>query len=75
MKRNVLVCFEEDNVLLFNVESLTCEQITQWAEKVCGNEVVDCFDIQDNELQYYIIDDRIKITQEKESLILKQIGL
>lgn len=75
MKRNVLVCFEEDNVLLFNVESLTCEQITQWAKKVCGNEVVDCFDIQDNELQYYIIDERIKITQEKESLILKQIGL
>ena len=75
MKRNVLVCFEDDNVLLFDVESLTCEQITEWAEKTCGNEVIDCFDIQDEELQYYIIDDRIPLTKERESLILKQIGL
>lgn len=75
MKRNVLVCFEDDNVLLFDVESLTCEQITEWVEKTCGNEVIDCFDIQEEELQYYIIDDRIPLTKERESLILKQIEL
>lgn len=75
MKRNVLVELPIENILFYDVESLTNEQIVKWVENYCNEEVIDCYDIKSKEIEYFIIDNRIQITQERESLILKQIEL
>ena len=75
MKRNVLVELPVENILFYDVESLTNEQIVKWVENYCNEEVIDCYDIKQKEIEYFIIDNRIQITQERESLILKQIEL
>lgn len=75
MKRNVLVELPVENILFYDVESLTNEQIVKWVKNYCNEEVIDCYDIKQKEIEYFIIDNRIQITQERESLILKQIEL
>lgn len=75
MKRNVLVELPVENILFYDVKSLTNEQIAKWVENYCNEEVIDCYDIKSKEIEYFIIDNRIQITQERECLILKQIEL
>ena len=68
--KNIFISFEDGDSTLIYTENLTVEECEKFANKVSGSPVVDCYEIPDNDLQYYIIGGRIWIdTPEKENKV------
>lgn len=63
MKRNVLICAEE-NILIYDT-GLTDKEIKIWA-KITGINPHDIFAITQDDLQYYCIDGRIWMSESKD---------
>lgn len=71
MKRNVLICAEE-NILIYDTE-LTDKEIKIWA-KITGINPHDIFTITQNDLQYYCIDGRIWMNESKDKDVRELIN-
>lgn len=63
MKRDVLMC-ADDNLLIYDT-TLSDKEITDWA-KIAGLEPHDIFPVTIEELQFYIIDDRMQMSEKKD---------
>ena len=53
-----------DNVLVYASDKITPEILMKGLEKK-GFFMSDCYEIQDDELQYYIIDDRLTLIADQ----------
>lgn len=75
MERNVMICFEYDNVCIRANEKLTNDQLKKLAIKSVGEEPKDIYEVKDEELQYYVIDGRCDYTSDSQvEKVLKYIG-
>lgn len=65
--KNIFVSFEDgDNLLLHVIDDVTVDECRSFAERASLKAVVDVYEIKDEEIQYYIIDNRFWIdTSEK----------
>lgn len=52
-----------DNVLVYAPDHITPEMLMKGLEKR-GFYMSDCYEIQDDEIQYYIIDDRLTLSAD-----------
>ena len=66
MKRNVLMCAEE-NLLIYDT-TLSDDEIIKWA-KIAGYDTHDVFTVTDKELQFYVIDDRIQMSEKQDEKV------
>lgn len=57
--KNIFISFENGENLLMYTETLTTEECQKFAVKYAGSEVIDCYPIEDNDIQFYCIDGRI----------------
>lgn len=63
--KNIIIKLASDENILVYANGLTVEECQKFAE-ACGCEVADAYEIRQNEIQYYIIDERLSIdTPEK----------
>ena len=73
--KNVFISFESGNSLLIYTENLTTEECEKIINKATDEVIVDCYEIADNDVQFYCIDERIWIdTPEKESKVRAMIN-
>lgn len=72
MKRDVLMC-ADDNLLIYDT-TLTDKEIEIWA-KIAGLEPHDIFSVTLEELQYYVIDERMQMSESKDSDVRKLLTL
>lgn len=68
--KNIFISFENGESVLIYTETLTTEECEKFANKAAGSKVIDCYPIQDNEIQFYCIDGRVWAdTPEKENKV------
>ena len=73
--KNVFISFESGNNLLIYTENLTTEECEKIINKATDEVIVDCYEIADNDIQFYCIDERIWIdTPEKENKLRAMIN-
>ena len=60
--------------MLIHTHNLSVEECEKFSRKVCHSEVIDAYEIADDELQYYCIDDRIIIKVEQEEKVRRIIS-
>ena len=56
--KNIFISFENGENILIYTETLTIEECEKWCNKAVG-EVIDCYPIEDDEIQYYHLDGRV----------------
>lgn len=57
-----------DNVLVYCPDQITPEIMMKGLEKR-GFFMSDCYEVKDDELQYYIIDDRLTLTADQARIL------
>lgn len=72
--RNVFISFENGENVLIHTQNLSVVSCKEFARKVCRNKVIDAYEITDDKVQYYCIDDRIVLTVEQEEKVRRIIS-
>lgn len=72
--RNVFISFENGENVLIHTQNLSVEECEKFARKACRSEVIDAYEIADNELQYYCIDEQIVLTVGQEEKVRRIIS-
>ena len=68
--KNIFISLENGENVLIYTETLTTEECQKFADKTTGAKVIDCYPIEDNEIQLYCLDGRIWAdTPEKEAKV------
>jgi hypothetical protein len=68
--KNIFISLENGADVLFYTNTLTIEDCQKFAEKTTGYKVIDCYLIEDNEIQFYCLDGRVWAdTPEKENKV------
>ena len=68
--KNIFISFESGDSTLIYTENLSVEECGKFANKASGDVVIDCYEIADNDIQYYCINGRVWIdTPEKEDKV------
>lgn len=73
---NIMVDFENGDNVLFYVETesgIDTAAIKRFAEKVTGNKVLDCYQVKQEELEFYCIDGRVWIDTPEKIEKIKQL--
>ena len=68
--KNIFISFESGDSTLIYTETLTAEECEKFANIASGDIVIDCYEIADNDIQYYCINGCVWAdTPEKESKV------
>ena len=73
--KNYLVCFDTgENVCVYvSVDGVDANVLTRFAENVCKEHVRDCYEVSQEDLQYYCIDGRVWVdTPQKAKELMRQ---
>lgn len=58
----------DDDTLVYVADNLlSIGEVTRWAKKVFGDDFNECYEIADEEIQYYCISDRVWIGSKEEA--------
>lgn len=71
---NVFLSFADGASLLIYTAGLSAETCKKWAEKALKKRVEDAYEIPDNDLQYYCIDERVWNSAEDDKRVIEYVG-
>lgn len=72
--KNIFVSFTDgENVLIHALDNLTEEEIATFAERAHLCSIEDVYEINDEEIQYYNVDNRCWIDTEEKAKALRTI--
>lgn len=72
--KNILVSLSTGELVLIYTPTLNPDECSQWAHRALHTEVVDSYEVQDTDLQYYCIDDRVYNTAEDDDKVRKYLA-
>lgn len=72
--RNIFLSFDDGSNILIHTAGLSPANCKKWAEKVLKKQVNDTYEIPDQDLQYYCIDERICNSEEDDKKVIEYLN-